>query len=32
MENGLPDHDAQILVLKELQIPLQKITQKIKLD
>jgi hypothetical protein len=28
MENGLSNHDAQILILKEMQIPAQKITQK----
>jgi len=32
VENGLSNHDAQILVLQELQIPFQKITQHITLD
>jgi hypothetical protein len=32
VENGLSDHDTQIIVLQEMQIPFQKITQHIKLD
>jgi hypothetical protein len=30
MENGLSNHDAQILVMNRLQLPFQKITQRNK--